>query len=75
MGCLQCQWVCPENKDARHRIQEGPTFSQEETELLLAGTPLQEFPAGTLLKMQRVHLDLWVELLPRNLGALLRSET
>jgi epoxyqueuosine reductase len=74
MGCLHCQWVCPENKDMRHWVQDGVTFSQEETELLLAGAPLEEIPAGTLIKMQRVHLDLWLDIIPRNLSALLPSE-
>jgi epoxyqueuosine reductase len=75
MGCLHCQWVCPENKDARHWVEDGVTFSQEETELLLAGAPLDEIPAGTRAKMERVHLDLYAESLPRNLRVLLPAET
>jgi epoxyqueuosine reductase len=75
MGCLHCQWACPENKDARHCVEDGVTFSQAETELLLGGAPLERIPADTLLKMQRVHLDLWVDIIPRNLGALLPSGT
>jgi len=71
VGCLQCQWVCPENRQGRQWIEEGVVFSREETELLLAGVPLEEIPACTLEKMQRVHLDLWADILPRNLRALL----
>jgi epoxyqueuosine reductase len=74
MGCLLCQWVCPENKDARHWLEDGVTFSQAETELLLGDTALADIPAGTLARMQRVHLDRWVDLMPRNLGALLPSQ-
>ncbi len=70
VGCLRCQWVCPENRDVRQWIEDGVVFTPAETELLLEGVPLEEIPACTLEKMQRVHLDLWAELLPRNLHAL-----
>jgi epoxyqueuosine reductase len=71
VGCLRCQWVCPENRDVRGWTEEGVAFSREETELLLAGVPPEALPGTTLEKMQRVHLDLWAELVPRNLRALL----
>ncbi len=71
IGCLRCQWVCPENKDVRQWAEDGVTFSKEETGLLLRDVPLEEIPAAMLEKMQRVHLDLWADILPRNLGALL----
>jgi epoxyqueuosine reductase len=73
VGCLHCQWICPENRDVRQWIKDGVAFSQEETEQFLAGVPLGQISASTLGKMRRVHLDLWVDLLPRNLGALLRQ--
>lgn len=55
----------------RQWVENGATFSQEETELLLRDVPLADIPDSTLEKMQRVHLDLWAGILPRSLGALL----
>jgi epoxyqueuosine reductase len=73
VGCLQCQWICPENRDVRRWTEEGVVFTRAETELLLEGVPLEGIPACTLEKMQRVNLDLWADLLPRNLRALLAA--
>jgi len=75
MGCLHCQWICPENREVRQWVEGSIVFSQEETELLRAGIPLEQIPAATREKMQRVHLDRWADLLPRNLGALLSTRT
>lgn len=71
IGCLHCQWVCPENKDVKSWVKEGPVFTREETELFLAGTPLEQVPAATRAKMHSVNLERWLSKLPRNLGALL----
>ncbi len=71
IGCLHCQVVCPENRGVRGWVETGVAFSQEETELLLAGIPPSQLPDSTLEKMERVHLDLYAETIPRNLKALL----
>jgi epoxyqueuosine reductase len=71
LGCLRCQWVCPENRDVGQWVEDGVAFTQAETALLLRGVPLEEIPGSTLEKMQRVHLDRYAATLPRNLGALL----
>jgi epoxyqueuosine reductase len=71
VGCLECQWICPENLTVRRWVEDGVIFSEAETELLLAGILLEDLPGDTLEKMQRVHLDLYAGTLPRNLGALL----
>lgn len=75
VGCLRCQWVCPENRDVRLWVEDGVTFSQEETELLLKDVPREDIPGQMLEKMQRVHLDLWTDILPRNLGVLLAGQS
>ncbi|MBN1318736.1 MAG: 4Fe-4S binding protein [Anaerolineales bacterium] len=72
IGCLRCQWICPANKEVKNFIEEGPAFTQEETGLFLAGTPIEKIPAITREKMHRVNLERWLDLLPRNLGALLQ---
>jgi epoxyqueuosine reductase len=71
VGCLHCQWVCPENRDVPRWVETGVVFSQEETELLLEGVPPGQIPASTLEEMQRAHLDLYAGILSRNLSALL----
>lgn len=71
VGCLDCQRVCPENKDVRHWVKDGAEFSQEETALLLEGHPFDQLPAATVEKLERVNLDAYAQVLPRNLNALL----
>jgi epoxyqueuosine reductase len=73
VGCLHCQWVCPENQGVRQWVEGNLVFSQEETELLIGEVLLGQIPAATREKMRRVYLDRWAELLPRNLGALLAA--
>lgn len=74
VGCLKCQAACPENRAYRGRITAGPSFSEKETALLLAGRPLAELPAATAAKLKESGLDEVAELLPRNLGLILGRE-
>ena len=43
--------------------------------MFLAGTPFDQLPADTAGKLERLDLDGFVELFPRNLGALLSRES
>ncbi len=67
VGCMHCQSVCPENKEVIDRIEEGPEFSSEETELILKGAPLDQFPAETVKKLEESDLIDLFDFLPRNL--------
>jgi epoxyqueuosine reductase len=71
VGCLRCQRVCPENKDVRDWIEGDEIFSEEETAILLAGTPLERLPERTVSKLERLDLVELLDVLPRNLDALL----
>ena len=71
VGCMRCQYVCPENKDVSRHFREGECFSADETDLLIRGVPLVEMPAMTAEKLQRADLVDMMELIPRNLKALL----
>jgi epoxyqueuosine reductase len=73
VGCLHCQRVCPQNRQVWRWVEEGAAFSQKETALLLKGTPLDELPAATVGKLEGLELDVYVEVLSRNLHALLRQ--
>ncbi len=71
VGCLLCQGKCPENRDFAGACQEGATFSPGETELLLAGTSLDRMPAPLAKKLEAFDLASLLEVLPRNLKALI----
>jgi len=75
VGCLHCQTVCPENRDFLEWIEEKEEFSQEETELLLEGKQLDRLPSSVIRKLERLELTEYLDVLPRNLGALLDRES
>jgi epoxyqueuosine reductase len=75
VGCLHCQRVCPENRTVWPWIEEGAEFSQEETVMFLEGTAFDQLPADTAEKLERLDLDGFVELFPRNLRVLLYQES
>lgn len=68
VGCMHCQRVCPQNRDVLDWVEESAEFSQEETTLLLAGTPLDQLDAETVKKLERLDLVESLDTLPRNLG-------
>ena len=73
VGCLRCQEVCPENRAVMHRREEGVTFSETETELILRGTPKEQLPQGLVEKLQDLSMVEYLPVLPRNLAALLKK--
>ena len=72
IGCLDCQRVCPQNKDFLEWIEEGAEFSQEETALILEEVPSDQLPAATVRKLKQLDLIEYLDGLPRNLGVFLR---
>jgi len=75
VGCLHCQTVCPENRDFLGWIEEKEEFSQEETELLLQEKHLNRLPSSVIRKLEQLELTEYLDVLPRNLGALLDRES
>lgn len=73
VGCMICQKVCPENNHYSMMIEEGPEFSSDETALLLAGTPQDQMPADLRKKLEEWDLLELLDVIPRNLGALLEK--
>jgi epoxyqueuosine reductase len=71
VGCMVCQRICPENREYRDWYEEGAEFSAGETELLVKGIPQSDLPPALLHKLERWDLLEWLEVLPRNLSALL----
>ncbi len=72
VGCLTCQRVCPENKSFLLTVGETAEFGEEETRLLLQGTPREQLPGATVKKMQLLSLTDYYDELPRNLSVLLK---
>jgi epoxyqueuosine reductase len=70
-GCLHCQKICPENKKAIKWVEEKERFSEEETNIILSGCSLEEVPALTQQKLERLSLIDDYSLLSRNLSVLL----
>ena len=73
VGCLRCQEVCPENRVVMHRREEGVTFSEAETDLILRGVSKDQVPQGLMEKLRVLNLDEYLPMLPRNLAVLLNK--
>ncbi len=74
VGCMHCQKVCPANKKVINWIEPGPTFSEEETKLLVSGTTVENLPDETRSKVKEHNLDYYLFVYPRNLGVILDRE-
>ena len=72
VGCMSCQFVCPVNKPYVNKIVAGPSFSEEETGLILNKTPLENLSPETRRKLK--FSDGIYPLLARNLSALIEKQ-
>ena len=72
IGCMLCQFVCPVDKPYLHKIVAGPSFSEEETDLILDKTPLKNLSLETRQKL--AIPDEVYHLLARNLDALIKKQ-
>jgi epoxyqueuosine reductase len=72
IGCMKCQLVCPVNKRFVKWVEEGEDFNEAETQLILNGVPLDRIPPETAHKLNRCYMLECLDVLPRNLGALLK---
>lgn len=73
VGCLHCQKVCPENKSVWKWDGEEAEFSEAETALLLEGLSTDRLPAESVEKLERLDIESFVDIIPRNLKALLKQ--
>lgn len=71
VGCFKCQEVCPENKDFIGNIVDIGEFSNEETQILLQGVPLESIPPETRVKLEKMNMIVYYSCLARNLKVLL----
>jgi epoxyqueuosine reductase len=74
IGCMRCQLVCPVNKPHLHKLATGPTFSEEETEQILKGTPVEKLGSETRQKLDRMVYDEIYSVMARNLRTLIDNQ-
>ena len=74
IGCMQCQLVCPVNKNQLAKIIPRAIFSEEDTALLLQKPPLNTLPDETRRKLSEIAMDDYYEVLARNLAVLIKSQ-
>ena len=72
IGCMRCQFVCPVNKPYLDNIAAGPSFSEEETGLIMNKTPLEDLSPATRQKLK--ISDGVYSLLAPNLSALIEKQ-
>jgi epoxyqueuosine reductase len=72
IGCMKCQLVCPVNKRFMKWAEEGEDFNEAETEIILSGVPLDRIAPETAHKLKRSYMVEYLDVLPRNLRALLK---
>lgn len=75
IGCMRCQEVCPVDGKQIGKVNTGPEFSEEETELLLEKTPLEKLPELMREKLLAISADDWYDVFARNLQMLIRNQT
>jgi epoxyqueuosine reductase len=74
IGCMSCQSVCPVNKPYLKKIENGPVFSEEETELILNRTPIEKLGDETRQKLDRIDYDEIYTVMGRNLRLLIEQQ-
>lgn len=74
-GCLKCQMVCPKNNEYLDNVIEPVEFTEEETQILLEGKPLEQFSGELKQKVKELDMFGYLGVLPRNLKLLLNRET
>jgi len=72
VGCLHCQKFCPQNKNYLQSFEDGPSFSEEETDLLLQKHSIDEFPSVTAEKLKQFDMLGLLEVIPRNLNVFIK---
>ncbi len=72
--CLICQRICPMNHEQLDKVIDYISFSEEETNMLLAGKPIDTFSKELKEKVLMLGLDEWYSAIPRNLKTLFEQK-
>ena len=73
IGCMWCQVACPHNRGLLKVEEAGPPFVEEETAAFLHGVTIDDLAPETIEKLKRHDILDYLEVLPRNLPASLKS--
>jgi epoxyqueuosine reductase len=68
--CLICQRICPMNHAQIDKIIDCISFTEEETNMLLDGKPIDTFSKEFKTKIYTLGIDEWYASIPRNLKTL-----
>lgn len=68
--CLICQRICPMNYKQIHNVIDSIVFTEEETNMLLTGKPIDTFSEEFKTKIYTLGINNWYEAIPRNLRIL-----
>lgn len=71
--CLKCQIICPKNKDYINNVIGPLEFDEAETDLLLSGRTMEEFPHKLRDKVQFLDMSSWLPAIPRNMRILFEN--
>jgi len=71
VGCMYCQFICPENLPYVNLLNEGPAFSEEETDWLISGRSLDALPLPVRDKLREFGLSDYD---PRNFRILIERD-
>lgn len=74
VGCMYCQKACPMNRHMKSNFEQGPIFSEDETDGILRGTPENHMTKGTIEKLKQLDILEYKEVLGRNVEVLLRKQ-
>ena len=72
IGCMLCQFICPENLPYVNLANDGPAFSEEETDWLISGRPLDDLPLPLRDKLSASGLADYYD--PRNFRILIERD-
>jgi epoxyqueuosine reductase len=72
-GCLRCQEVCPANHGVPRTLLSGPSFTADETGMIVDAAPVVALPTATRHKLDRLAEDDIYTALSMNLRALMSA--
>jgi epoxyqueuosine reductase len=73
VGCMRCQYVCPQNRSVIQLKEQPITFSEGETAQILNNTPRNRISEALSKKLIDLDMDGYYSLLSRNLSALMNE--
>lgn len=72
VGCMHCQYICPENHPFVSLLNEGPVFTEEETDWLISGQLMEVLPLSLRNKLIESGLADYYD--PRNFRVLIERD-